>query len=406
MFNNAVLRTNFYKKAKSSLAFRLNPAAFLDAIAYEETPESLFMMLGKEFYGFHLRFRDIARGGIRIVKSRDAESYEQNADFIFDENYQLASTQQRKNKDIPEGGAKGALILNLDAQEAGEPAFEKYVDGLLDVLLPDDSAKDYLGREEILFLGPDEGTAHVMDWASKHARQRGYRFWKAFSTGKSTEDGGIPHDVYGMTTNSVHEYVLGILSKLGLEEERVTKAQTGGPDGDLGSNEILFSKDQTLCVVDGSGVVYDPKGLNREELTALAKQRKMVESFDRSKLSSGGFFVHVNDRNVTLPDGTEVGNGTEFRNNFHLNPMVKADFFVPCGGRPGSVNIRNWRQLLDKDGHAPIQVHRGRGEPFSNAGGQARSRECGRHCLQRCLHEQGGGDLFLSGGACQPGSYR
>lgn len=247
------------------------------------------MMLGKEFYGFHVRFRDIARGGIRIVKSRDAQNYEQNADFIFDENYQLASTQQRKNKDIPEGGAKGALILNLDAQEAGEPAFEKYVDGLLDVLLPDDSAKDYLGREEILFLGPDEGTAHVMDWASQHARQRGYQFWKAFSTGKSSENGGIPHDLYGMTTNSVHEYLLGILAKLGLEEERITKAQTGGPDGDLGSNEILFSKDQTLCIVDGSGVVYDPRGLNREELTALAKQRQMVEHFDRTKLSPPGF---------------------------------------------------------------------------------------------------------------------
>ena len=350
LFNSAVLKTNFYKKAKSSLAFRLSPAAFLDAIAYEETPESLFMMLGKEFYGFHLRFRDIARGGIRIVKSRDAENYDQNADFIFDENYQLALTQQRKNKDIPEGGAKGALLLNLDSQEAGEQAFEKYVDGLLDVILPDDSVKDYLGREEILFLGPDEGTAHVMDWASKRAQQRGYRFWKSFSTGKSSEDGGIPHDVYGMTTYSIHEYVLGILSKLGLEEERITKAQIGGPDGDLGSNEILVAKDQTVCVVDGSGVLFDPNGLNREELMALAKQRRMVESFDQSKLSSGGFFVHVHDRNVTLPDGTEAANGTEFRNNFHLNPMLKADLFVPCGGRPNSINIQNWRQLLDKDG--------------------------------------------------------
>ena len=350
LFNNAVLKTNFYKKAKSSLAFRLSPAAFLDAIAYEETPEGLFMMLGKEFYGFHVRFRDIARGGIRIVKSRDVENYEQNADFIFDENYHLALTQQRKNKDIPEGGAKGALLLNLDSQEAGERAFEKYVDGLLDVILPDDAVKDHLGREEILFLGPDEGTAHVMDWASKHARQRGYQFWKAFSTGKSSEEGGIPHDVYGMTTYSVHEYVLGILSKLGLDEERITKAQTGGPDGDLGSNEILVSKDRTVCVIDGSGVLYDPNGLNREELAALANERKMVEAFDRSKLSPGGFFVNVNDRNVTLPDGTEVKNGTEFRNTFHLNPMLKADLFVPCGGRPNSITIRNWKQLLDKDG--------------------------------------------------------
>lgn len=350
LFNEAVLKTNFFKKAKSSLSFRLDPSTFLDNIAYEETPEGLFMILGKESYGFHVRFRDIARGGIRIVRSRDAENYEQNADFIFDENYHLALTQQRKNKDIPEGGAKGALLLNLDSQDAGERAFEKYVDGLLDVLLPDEAIKDHLGREEILFLGPDEGTAHVMDWASNRARDRGYKFWKAFSTGKSSEEGGIPHDLYGMTTHSVHEYVLGILSKLGVDEERITKAQTGGPDGDLGSNEILISKDRTVCVVDGSGVLYDPEGLNREELTALAGQRKMAEGFDRSKLSPAGFFVHVNDRNVTLPDGTEVKSGTEFRNSFHLNPMLKADLFVPCGGRPNSINIRNWKQLLDRDG--------------------------------------------------------
>ena len=28
---------------------------------------------GNDFRGFHLRFRDVARGGIRIVKSRNAE---------------------------------------------------------------------------------------------------------------------------------------------------------------------------------------------------------------------------------------------------------------------------------------------------------------------------------------------
>jgi hypothetical protein len=31
--------------------------------------------------------------------------------------------------------------------------------------------------------------------------------------------------------------------------------QTGGPDGDLGSNEIKISKDKTIGVVDGSGVL-------------------------------------------------------------------------------------------------------------------------------------------------------
>jgi glutamate dehydrogenase len=49
----------------------------------------------------------------------------------------------------------------------------------------------------------------------------------------------------GMTTRGIHEYKLGIFRKLGLKEENIIKFQTGGPDGDLGSNEIKISKDKT-----------------------------------------------------------------------------------------------------------------------------------------------------------------
>ena len=31
------------------------------------------------------------------------------------------------------------------------------------------------------------------------------------------------------------------------DESKITKFQTGGPDGDLGSNEILVSKDNTVA---------------------------------------------------------------------------------------------------------------------------------------------------------------
>jgi len=61
--------------------------------------------------------------------------------------------------------------------------------------------------------------------------------------------GGIPHDVFGMTTKSIHQYVLGIYRKLNLDESQVTKFQTGGPDGDLGSNEIKISKDKTIGIL-------------------------------------------------------------------------------------------------------------------------------------------------------------
>jgi len=41
---------------------------------------------------------------------------------------------------------------------------------------------------------------------------------------------------------------------------------TGGPDGDLGSNEILMGEEKVIGVVDGSGVLFDPEGIHRESL--------------------------------------------------------------------------------------------------------------------------------------------
>ncbi len=210
-------------------------------------------------------------GRIRLVRSPSQNDYDLNSDFIFDENYNLARTQQSKNKDIPEGGAKGTILLSMDYSAAGESLFRHYIDGLLDLLLPHPEIVDLYGKEEILFLGPDEGTADLMDWAALHARYRGYRYWRAFTTGKKPELGGVPHDTYGMTTEGIHRYVTDTLRALDLQEEKIAKFQTGGPDGDLGSNEILISRDRTLAVVDGSGVIYDPKGLERKELKRLAR---------------------------------------------------------------------------------------------------------------------------------------
>ncbi len=57
-------------------------------------------------------------------------------------------------------------------------------------------------------------------------------------------------------THSNFRYVIEILKKLNRREEDITKVQIGGPDGDLGSNEILISKDKTIAIVDKSGVVW------------------------------------------------------------------------------------------------------------------------------------------------------
>lgn len=351
-FNKSVLKTNFYTPTKVALSFRLDPG-FLPEVEYPVKPYGIFFVVGSDFRGFHVRFSDIARGGIRIVRSRNKENYSINQRTLFDENYGLASTQHLKNKDIPEGGSKGTILPTLDAN--AKLCFEKYVDAIIDLLIKGETPGvkeeivDLYGNEEILFFGPDEGTADFMDWGAEHARARGAPWWKSFTTGKTAATlGGVPHDVWGMTSLSIRQYVLGLYRRLALEEKQVTKVQTGGPDGDLGSNEILLSSDRTTTIIDGSGVIHDPAGLNRPELVRLAKTRKMINSFDASKLGPGGFRVLVEDKDITLPSGEVVSDGLTYRNTAHLN--FQADLFVPCGGRPEAINISNVNKLFEAEG--------------------------------------------------------
>lgn len=54
-----------------------------------------------------------------------------------------------------------------------------------------------------------------------------------------------------------------------------------GPDGDLGSNEIKISKDQTIGIVDGSGVLYDPDGIDKE--VSPQKSTSYLKGFKRTR---------------------------------------------------------------------------------------------------------------------------
>lgn len=223
-FVDSILKTNFFKTSKTAVSFRLNPS-FLRPQEFPDPLFGMFLVVGSEFRGFHLRFQDIARGGIRLIQSRNAQVYDQNVRTLFDENYSLAHTQQRKNKDIPEGGAKGTILMRAGSLPAeGLVAFKKYISSLLDLLEPSRDIVDHYRKDEMLFFGPDEGTADFMDWASQAAKRRGVGFWKALTTGKSPTLGGIPHDLYGMTTRSIHQYVVGVLEKLGVSSEEREKA--------------------------------------------------------------------------------------------------------------------------------------------------------------------------------------
>ena len=67
------------------------------------------------------------------------------------------------------------------------------------------------------------------------------------------------------------------------------------------ADEILLSKDKTIAIIDGSGTLHDPLGLDRTELTRLAKGRLMISHFDASKLGKDGYKILCDDRDFTLP---------------------------------------------------------------------------------------------------------
>lgn len=114
--SSATLKTNFFQPTKVALAFRLDPH-FLPRSEYPDAPFGLFFVVSREFRGFHIRFADVARGGIRVIRSSNMEMFQRNVSSLFDETYNLANTQMRKNKDIPESGSKGTILLEHDVSK-------------------------------------------------------------------------------------------------------------------------------------------------------------------------------------------------------------------------------------------------------------------------------------------------
>lgn len=65
-----------------------------------------------------------------------------------------------------------------------------------------------------------------MDWACIIAKKRKYPYWKTFSTGKLRKNGGVPHDMYGMTTLGIETYISKLCEKLNIKEESISRSIT------------------------------------------------------------------------------------------------------------------------------------------------------------------------------------
>lgn len=347
-FLSHILKTNYFLISKGGLTFRIDPS-ILDKQFYPETPFGIFYMIGRNFRAFQVRYRDISRGGMRVVMPRNSGDYENALAGIFDEVNGLASAQQLKNKDIPEGGSKCVMVVRPGADK--NEAVKAAISGLLDLIVTDpktgalaDGIIDYYDKDEIIYLGPDENlTDDLIVWIIQHALHRKYKYAYAFMSSKP--DFGINHKTYGVTSEGVNVYVDNVLKYLGLQNSNFRVKMTGGPDGDVAGNElnILYREYGERCRVvaigDGFGAAYDPKGLNWGELIRLFKESKSIVEFNPNKLSgdSKAYVISANSKeNIKTRD--------------NLYATAEAEIFIPAGGRPYTVKESNWDKYLLPNG--------------------------------------------------------
>ena len=347
----ATLRTNIHLEGRYAFALRIDPN-FLVTSERQDLPYGVFFVNGRAFTGFHVRFRDIARGGVRAVIPRGIDQHALESERLYDEVFNLASAQQLKNKDIPEGGAK-AIVLVEPGSLVGR-SVKGFVDSLIDLITPEPKTKsriiDRFGHDELLYLGPDENiTPDLIIWIVDRARRRGYPMPNALMSSKP--GAGINHKEYGVTSEGVTVFLDSALKHLGIDPrtQPFTVKITGGPDGDVAGNEIRIlhreygNNARIVGIADGSGCGEDPNGLDHDELLRLFKAALPIRHFDRTKLSPAGRIVTLDD-----PDGVNL------RNTLHNR--VIADAFIPAGGRPNAIHAGNWKQFLTKDGTATSRL--------------------------------------------------
>jgi glutamate dehydrogenase len=80
-----IYRTNLFMPARRAFSIRLDPALLEAADSTRDLPLGAFFVHGRRFNAFHVRFRDIARGGMRLVTPASREQFALESARHYDE---------------------------------------------------------------------------------------------------------------------------------------------------------------------------------------------------------------------------------------------------------------------------------------------------------------------------------
>ncbi|GAA4966146.1 NAD-glutamate dehydrogenase [Kineococcus glutinatus] len=304
---HAVLRTNAYQHAPDGrrhehLSFKLDPRGIPGLP--EPRPAYEIWVYSPRVEGVHLRFGDVARGGLRWSDRRE--------DFRT-EVLGLVKAQIVKNAVIVPTGAKGGFVgkqlpdpaVDRDAWWAeGIACYRTFISGMLDVtddrrtagdqqvVVPPEEVVRYDGDDPYLVVAADKGTATFSDIANEIAKERGFWLGDAFASGGSH---GYDHKAMGITARGAWESVRRHFRELGVDPQTsdITVVGIGDMSGDVFGNGMLLSEHiKLVAAFDHRHVFLDP---DPDPAASFAERRRLFglgrsswADYDTSLISAGG----------------------------------------------------------------------------------------------------------------------
>lgn len=310
----ATLRTNFYQtdangQNKSYFSFKFNPHAIPELP--KPVPKFEIFVYSPRVEGVHLRFGNVARGGLRWSDREE--------DFRT-EVLGLVKAQQVKNSVIVPVGAKGGFLprrLPLGGSRdeiaaEGIACYRIFISGLLDItdnlkdgtLVPPLNVVRHDDDDPYLVVAADKGTATFSDIANGIAIDYGFWLGDAFASGGSA---GYDHKKMGITAKGAWVGVQRHFRERGInvQEDSITVVGVGDMAGDVFGNGLLMSdKLQLVAAFNHLHIFIDP---NPNPATSFVERQRMFDlprsawtDYDTSIMSEGGGIFSRSAKSIAI----------------------------------------------------------------------------------------------------------
>ncbi len=322
----ATLRTNYFQQSAAAGTPLPYFVAKLDAGRVPDLPAprprfELFVY-SPRFEGVHLRFADVARGGLR---------WSDRPEDFRTEVLGLATAQEVKNSVIVPSGAKGGFVCKQLPEPADREAYlgevltcyRMFISAMLDVtdnldagqVLPPVRVVRHDGDDPYLVVAADKGTATFSDTANEIAATYGFWLGDAFASGGSE---GYDHKKMGITARGAWESVKFHFQTLGIDTASTdfTVVGIGDMSGDVFGNGMLQSEHiKLVAAFDHRHVLVDPDPdpaatfAERKRLFALP--RSSWTDYDTALISPGGGVWPRSAKSILVPPEARAALGID-----------------------------------------------------------------------------------------------